>query len=213
MEILASCSLEDAKKYVGKVVIPCEDKKTPDKVSFNVVVTDGDTGIYKELTGIEKFVTFVGNPASFCPTEYEGKVFNEYSLEDLKAEKVGEVKGITTIVRLPNGYCDMKTLYDLSIRYPFVRFIGGNLLAIEGIKIGRSDNGKEKMSSVFNEMYDSFLEVNLSELSGLQEVIKRNKKKINAVSKEKKPRTVKVKQPPKRVQAFNSLFGDCEVDF
>lgn len=213
MEILASCSIEESKKYMGKVVLPCEDKKTPDKVVFNIVVNDGDTGVYKELQGNEKCVTFIGTPADFCPTELEGKVFNEYSLDDIENGRIVEVKGITSIVKLPDGYSNMRQLKAYNNKYPSVRFVGGYLLKVDGVNIGRYPEGREKFPPVYREMYDSFLEVNLSELDGLQEVIKRNKKKVEGDTKEKKKREPKEKKVSKRVQSFTSLFGGSGAEF
>lgn len=215
MEILASCSLEDSLKYNGKVVLPSEEKKSPDKVSFNIIVEDGDEGVYKNLKGNERCITFKGKNASFCPTELYGKVFNEVSLEDLKEDKVQTVNGITTLVRLEDSFTDMRELYDLSKKYPGVRFIGGYLLKIEGVGIGRYDEGKDKLPPVYKEMYDRFLEVELKDLDGLQEVIKRNKKKLETSEKIKKRKEGKSKEKKesKRVAAFSSLFGNSSVEF
>lgn len=214
MEILASCTLEESKKYNGKLVIPCEDKKSPDKVSINVVVDDGDTDVYKGLSGNEKCITFVNEPADFCPTELQGNVFNEYTLDDLLNARVKEVEGIVSLVRLEKDYSDMRVLCNYTKKYPNIRFIGGNLLGVEGVNIGRYDKGKDKMSPVFNEMYDTFLEVSLKDLDGIQEIIKRNKKKVSSMSGSTKSKKSKEKKVSKRKVAFSNLFGNSEgVDF
>lgn len=214
MEILAGCSLEESRKHNGKLVIPNEEGKSPDKVSINVIVEDGDTSVYKELSGTEKCITFVDTPVSFCPTSLEGKVFNEVSYSYFKDNEDSiplNIKGITTLVRLPDGFCDMREAYNICSKHPSVRVIGGSLLGIEGVRIGRYDNGKDKMSPVFTEMYDSFIEVLLKDLDGIQEVIKRNKKKIKSmVAKERKP---KEKKESKRLVSFNSLFGGSQEEF
>lgn len=214
MEILASCTLEESKKYSGKLVIPCEDKKSPDKVSINIVVDDGDTSVFKELSGTEKCVTFINEPTTFCPTELAGSVFNEYSLDDVANGRVQDIEGVVSLVRLEDDFKDMRVLLKYSKKYPFIRFIGGYLLGVEGINIGRYDKGKDKMSPVFSEMYDTFIEVALKNLDGIQEVIKRNKKKVSSMSngttKTKKP---KVKKESKRKVAFGNLFGEAGEAF
>lgn len=214
MEILASCSIDDALKYNGKLVIPVEDRKSPDRVSINVVVEDGDVGVYKKLSGSEKCITFVNHPIDFCPTEYEGKVFNEFSLDDLMNGRVTEVNGVVTLIRLDKDFSNMRTLYSYNKKYPSIRFIGGNLLGIEGVNIGRYDAGKEKMSPVFNEMYDTFLECSLEDLDNIQEVIKRNKKKISGMSEKKKGSgKAREKKPSIRKVSFQNLFSDTEEEF
>jgi len=100
---------------------------------------------------------------------------------------------------------------EICTKYPYARIVGGNLLGVEGVRIGRYDTGKDRMSPVFNEMYDSFIEVLLKDLDGIQEVIKRNKKKIKSmVEKEKKPRE---KKESKRLVSFNTLFGGNQEEF
>lgn len=214
MEILAGCSIEESKKYNGKLVIPNEEGKSPDKVSVNIIVDDGNTDVFKELSGSEKCVTFIGEPATFCPTNMEGKVFNEVDYEYFKENEGSipmNIKGITTLIRLPNGFCNMLEVKEICTKYPYARVIGGNLLSIEGVRIGRFDTGKDKMSPVYTEMYDTFIEVLLKDLDGIQEVIKRNKKKIKSmVEKEKKPRE---KKESKRVVSFNTLFGGNREEF
>lgn len=214
MEILAGCSIEESKKYNGKLVIPNEEGKSPDKVSVNIIVEDGNTDVFKELSGSEKCVTFIGEPATFCPTNMEGKVFNEVDYEYFKENEDSipmNIKGITTLIRLPNGFCNMLEVKEICTKYPYARVIGGNLLSIEGVRIGRFDTGKDKMSPVYTEMYDTFIEVLLKDLDGIQEVIKRNKKKIKSmVEKEKKPRE---KKESKRVVSFNTLFGGNQEEF
>lgn len=220
MQLLASCSLAKSKEFSGKLVLPNEDKKTPDKVLLNIVVDDGNTRVFQELDGKE-FVTFKDIPTTFCPSSFEGRVFNEYSLEDLTQNKVKPVNGVVSLISLPKGYSDMLKLKKLSDMYPGIRFIGGKLLGVEGVNIGRLDLGKEKMSPVFEDIYDTFVEVDLDDLSGLQEIVKKTRKRAEGVGKtktSKKSRKAgsgekKEKKIPKRVEAFNKLFSEEEVAF
>lgn len=223
MQLLASCSIEQSKTFNGKLVIPNEDQKKPDKVFLNIVVEDGSTEVFSVLSGNEKCVTFKGKQPDFCPKELSGKVFYETSLEDFQ-QGYERVEDITTLVRLPEGYSNMKQLVDWCKEYESIRFIGGNLLAVEGVRIGRFDEGKDKMLPVFNGIYDSFVEVDLNDLDGLQEIVKKTRKRAEGQdgetkkSKSKSGRvTSKEKAPakkPKRLEAFQSLFSsEGEDDF
>lgn len=230
MKILASCDIDKAMGFNGKLVLPNEDEKKPDKVMLNIVV-DGCCGysneeIFRKASDLGKdivqCITFKveeGRFASYVPTEWEGKIFNEYSAGYYDDPNVPVCDKATSLLRLPDGYSNMRVLYDMSKKYPNVRYIGGHLLGIEGIRIGRFDNGKDKMSPVFKDMYDAFVEVDLDDLNGLQEIVKKTRKKAEKMFSDgtkRKPRVgkPKVKKVSKRVEAFNSLFaGDAEEEF
>ena len=112
----------------------------------------------------------------------------------------------------------MRTIYELSLSHPGVRFIGGRLLALNGISIGRFDEGKSKMSVNYSDVYDNFLEVKLSEIDNLKEIVKKSRKKLeDAEDKPKKKKVSKEHNPgkaSKRVAAFSNLFSDVEeVEF
>ena len=117
----------------------------------------------------------------------------------------------------------MRVLKEVCDKYPTVRFIGGNLLGVEGVRIGRYDEGKDKCSPVFKDIYDNFVEVDLEDLDNLQEIVKKTRKKAESQIKEKtkkksksakaKSSTPKEKKVPKRKEAFSKLFSTNEVDF
>lgn len=221
MQILASCSLEEASRFNGKLVLPNEDAKKPDKVFLNIVADGRESvDVFKKVDEIPsvKCITFVGEGISYVPTGYEGSVFVEKTLEEALSESASYPNGVVVLVRLskdfPNGVYNMRTVYELSMKNPNMRFIGGNILGIEGVRVGRFDSGKEKMSPVFSDIYDTFVEVDLDDLSGIQEIIKKTRRRAEHIMKEKKPRAPKEKKVSRRVQAFNSLFGDSgEVEF
>lgn len=71
-----------------------------------------------------------------------------YSL-DLKNEQVANLnidyfsslcelapESVKLVFKLPQGYSDMKTIFDISQKYPNTGFCGGNLLKIPGCNIG-----------------------------------------------------------------------------
>ena len=103
---------------------------------------------------------------------------------------------------LPEGYCDMREVYNLSIKYPRLRFTGGNLLEIPGIKIGRYDKGKEKMSAVFNGVYDMFTEVELADIE-VQRVLSKAKSRSSSSGSSKKSVATK----SKKTETFSKFFG------
>lgn len=213
MNILASCSLEESQKYTGVLSIPREDNPNKvDKVFINVVIEDGDTSILNNLRDNIKCVTFRGD-VDFSNVEIpENKVFLESNFGD----DIKEYPGVINLVRLPNDYCNMRAVYDLCQSYENVRVIGGNLLNIEGVRIGRYDAGKEKGSSVYKDVYDQFVEIPISELDNIQEVIKKAKRKLDDGTVKEKKIKVKKEKPQKNkglVQSFNNLFDTAVEEF
>lgn len=221
MKLLAGCSLEKSNEFTGNLVLPNEDKKNPDKVMLNIVVNDGNTEVFKHLSGKEKCITFVNEPTLFCPTELEGNVFNEVNLQELidnEGTYPTDVKGVVTLVRVPEDYHDMRFLKQVCDKYPTVRIIGGNLLGVEGVRVGRYESTKKSIPVVYKDIYDDFVEVNLEDLDGLQEIVKKTRKRAESIKsyekKSKKSGAPKVKKVPKRVAAFSKLFDSSnEVDF
>lgn len=208
--LLASCSLEDAKKYRNKLVVASDDSKKPIEVILNVV-TDTPDDALKEGIGSAKYLTSTVRP-TICPESMKGRVFHEIPLEDFTG--VDEVDGVVCLVRLPVGFCDMRRVYDVCSTgdeytdvEAKVRVIGGNLLEIPGVHIGRSDKGKEKMSAVFNGTYDMFDEVSLDDIS-VKEVLS----KIRTGSTKKQGGgTPNAKA--KKVETFTKFFGSIDNGF
>lgn len=211
MELLANCSLERSKTFNGKLSVEDEDGKDI-RVSLNVVVDkESEDEIFSGLSGIEKCVTFVGNKATRCPKGLEGKVFNEYSLDTYLDKK--DVDGVVNLLRVPNGFCDMKTLKGICVADSSIRVIGGKLLNIEGVRIGRFDSTKPV---VCDGVYDTFIEADIDDLNGIKEKVKKAK---SSEVKEKKSHSSKSskgtveKKTSKKVEAFKNMFGDGGESF
>lgn len=211
MELLASCSLERSKSFNGKLSVEGEDGKDI-RVSLNIVVGDESEGeVFKGLTGNEKCITFVDKKATVCPKGFEGKVFNEYSLDTYKGKQ--DVEGVVNLLRVPDGYCDMYTLKGICDEDPNIRIIGGKLLNIDGVRIGRFDSVKPV---VCDGVYDTFIEANIDDLSDIKEKVKKAK---TSEVKEKKPHSAKAnkgtteKKTSKKVEAFKNMFGDGGESF
>ena len=211
MEILAYCNFKDSEKYKGKLVIEDPNGKKPIKVFLNLLTDSVDGSMLHNLPNNVKCVTVQGM-GSILDVEGSGvDVFREVPLESIDMLK--DEPGVCNLVRLPDGYCNMRELWNLS-RTKNVRFIGGNLLGVKGVSIGRYEEGKEKMSPVFNGEYDVFLESNISDLENLTEKIKKFSKKENGGrSKGEKKQKEPTKKKSKISASINSLFGGTEVDF
>lgn len=219
MKFLASATCEEALSYKGKLVIPNEEEgKKPHQVLLNIVAED--ESVFSELSCPVQSITFMGNPPSFVPTNYENKVFCETSLEGIK--NISFPSKVIPLVRLEPDFSDMRAIYNCSKEYPTARFIGGNILGIPDLKIGRFDSTHKPI--VCHGVYDDFIEVQLSELDNLQEVVKKVKIKVvdgeEVVSKrrkgDKKPKAKKASKGNKvnkKVAVFSSLFGSETVEF
>lgn len=193
---LASCSYEESKKYRGRLMtIPKDEDEKAEEVQLNIISDGSDIeDIFKGGLGIAKCVTVEGAISS-CPQNFKSKVFKVcYSVDDIE-----DIDGVIPLLVLEDGYCNMRELENICREYPSVRLIGGNLLEIDSVRIGRFDEGKEKMGSVFNGQYDAFKEVPLSSLE--VQVVTSKAKSTNTVTKSKK------------IEVFNSLFGDELEDF
>lgn len=223
MDFLASCSLEESQQYTGKLVIPAEDGGKPGKVMLNIVCSGGDRSLLKAVGGNVKCITYVGDMHGFNEESFEdvpAGVFHEVNLSDFSVEDTPCYTGVTTLIRLPNGYCDMRNVHSICSKRPDVRVIGGNLLAVDGVRVGRFEGGKDKIAPVFNGVYDSFLEVSLGELGDVTELVKKAKKTMKSVSDESKPRKKKEKSSestPKRkvnsiANAFSCLFSESDAE-
>lgn len=238
MELLASCSLEQAKGFNGKLVIPNEDSKKPDKVFLNVEYQENDGSVedfFKSVSelnkGIVKCVSFPAFMAGVkVPEEWKGKTFINTDIDTVEGEAYpNEADGVIDLVHLDSDFpsnkykMNLRDLVRFCEKHPSVRVIGGNLLAVRGLRIGRFDSGKDKMSSVFKDIYDSFVEVNLGDLDGLKEIVTRTRKKAEANesgggkakvrTKGNKSTKPKEKKSSKRAEAAMRLFGNAEEDF
>lgn len=220
MEILASCSYEESIKFDGKLVVEGEEGSKPDKVSLNIVIENGGTSILSTIKPCVKCITLhsgveIGSEVIDCKTD----IFVEVPLEEALQNGIEEYKqdGITILIRTSEGYSDMRVLKGLCEKYENVRVIGGNFLNIDGVRIGRYDIGKDKGSSVYNGIYDQFLEIPLSEIGNLKDVVKKARKKLNSPSDSKQGSSAKVKKVVSKKsdisKSFSTLFSGVSEEF
>lgn len=219
--ILATCSLDEARNFNGRLVSGGE------KVMLNLKASVADMeSACKELVGNNQVycVTLDGwnnEVLPEVPESKKGRVFITSSLEGVREIP----SGYTQYLVLPKGYSDMRKVYDVCMKYPNVRVSGGNLLEIPGVRIGRTDDGKDKMSSSFNGIYDAFLEIDLKDLDNLEVIKSRlSKRDLDDISgsdiekeKHQKSNSGSKNSGSKVVKsigsAFGSLFSGEEVDF
>lgn len=212
--LLASCSYDEAKRYHNKLVLVSDkETKKQEEVQLNIITDNPDEVLGEKLNKVVKCVTSRFMPSS-CPENLYGSVFHEVDLKDY--EGVEETEGVVCLIRLPDGFCDMRRLLEISsINSNYsdveakVRFIGGNLLEIPSIHIGRYDSGKEKMSAVFNKVYDIFKEVSLEDIK-VQEVMS----KVRPTNKSKSSGGIKsASSKTKKAESFSKLFGGLSGGF
>lgn len=217
MDILASCTIQESIEYKGKLLIENEDGSKPDKVLLNLIVDDTDIGKLSSLNVNTKCITYIGNnfekikDSIKVPIE---KVFIEKPYT--KGMEINSPSNMVTLIRLPEGFSDMREVKRLCSFGENIRVIGGNLLDIEGVRIGRYDN-KGTKDIVFNGIYDRFFEIPLNDISSNLKEIKKARKKLNDITiNNKGSKKAKVSKPKpfnKMVKALSSLFNDSEEDF
>lgn len=204
MKFLASCTVEESKEYKGNLVIKENDKKSH-TVMLNIIARGEH--VYSDLSGNEKCVTFVDNYVpSYVPDKWKGNVFTEFTKDEYLSCRDGLPVGLVPLIRVDSNYSDMREVSSVCKEHSDVRYIGGNFLLLDGVRIGRYD-GKKPI--VCNGVYDDFTEVKLSDLNNISEVVKSTK-----VKKEKEGSLKKKKaKSSKYGDSFGSLFGESEISF
>ncbi len=218
MDILASCTIQESIDYKGKLLIENEDGSKPDRVLLNLIVDDNDIGKLSSLNANTKCVTYIGNNFENIKDNIKiplEKVFIEKPY--MEGMELNTPSNMITLIRLPDGFSDMREVKRLCSLGENIRVIGGNLLGgIEGVRVGRYEN-KGTKDIVFNGIYDRFFEMPLRDISSSLKEIKKARKKLNDTtiknSGSKKAKVSKPKVSNKMVKALSSLFNDSEDDF
>lgn len=205
--LLASCSYLESRKYNCKLVLDIEGStsKKQEEVLLNIE-TDDVEEIYLGGMGVAKCITTTNSP-SRCPIDFHGNVFRLYNYGDDLQGIENEVQGVVPLVVFPDGFSDMRTVMSIVEKYPNARVTGGNLLEIPGIRIGRYDEGKEKMPAVFNGVYDAFKEVELADISIRRIVSKAKSTSSSRRSSSSGSDKKKVTAKSKKSKTFSKFFG------
>lgn len=99
------------------------------KVSKNILMVEyqglQSNSAYEELT--ENTGVYIGRVYDFG---------NNITEEDVEKIVASTPAGVTPVIKLPDDYKDLYSIYKFSQIYPTVRFCGGHLFAIDGIKVG-----------------------------------------------------------------------------
>lgn len=122
------------KKHKVYLKLICDDLTLVDaielaKVSKNILMID--------YQGLETNTTYIGLTEP-CGV-YIGRVIdfgNNITLEDVERIVNDTPAGVTPIINLPNDYKDLHFLWQVAQKFGKVRFCGGKLFAVDGVKIG-----------------------------------------------------------------------------
>ena len=92
------------------------------------------------------FVEFQGNIDEVENIETNGvsviyvkEVGNNISESDIDFTLVDFPKGMTLVLSLPDDFNNLELIYKLNKMYPSVRFYGGNLFRLDGLRLGNYD--------------------------------------------------------------------------
>lgn len=222
MTVLASIGLVDVENFSGKgkgyrLVKTFRKDKTEGKpkkefLFLNLEVSNKEVeellSILKTLDpsrSVIKVVTIDGDLQEdvLIPSPWKGRVFLNGS---------GSYKDITTL-RKVNGVPNLMELYNEAIKLPNTRYYGGTLLAIDGIPVGRFDEGVAKDygilgkddSKIYHEegqsSYDFFDELKYSEVEkqwGIENILFEDSTKVRSSKTPKiKIKAKKAKKIPK----------------
>ena len=122
------------KKHKVYLKLICDDFTLTDcialaKVSKNILMVEyqglQSNSVYEELT--ENTGVYVGRVYDFG---------NNITEEDVEKIAEDSPKGVVPIIKLPDDYKDLYNIYQISKAHPSVRFCGGHLFAIDGVKVG-----------------------------------------------------------------------------
>ena len=148
MAILVNVDFEMANKYnVRSISTKYNNKKH--KVYFKLCCDDFNLSEALNAAKVNHNVIMVeykgslNNPEFLNLTEstglYIGRMFelgNNICEQDLQDISEDVPNGVTPIVYLPSDFKDLELLVRLSRKFPRFRFCGGQLFAVEGVKLG-----------------------------------------------------------------------------
>lgn len=89
-----------------------------------------------EYQGLQSSQAFLEYKPNGSYVGYVTEVGNNISEEEVRELYTDTPAGMTLVLRLPDDFTDLKLLHDLSLIFPDVRYCGGCLFPVEGIKVG-----------------------------------------------------------------------------
>jgi len=222
MAVLAKCSYFEAKEFKGKslstkignhkhsvhLMVSCDD--------FNILETVELAKICSCILVVE-YVGSIDNPVyqqlnqdklSGCALIRVMEVGNNICSFELETALDDLPEGVELILKLPHDFNDVEKIWRFCQEYGGIRFVGSDMLAIEGAKFGYFDQellDSKKIKSVedLGISYDRQFGVDIVALEDLEvNAVSgiRNINSSNRVAKSKKP------------QFSNLLYGSGKVD-
>lgn len=165
MGVIVKLGVEEYRQFSGKKVTTKIEKKNHN-VFFRLVI---DSETYSE--GISMFETnldvlsvqYAGIVTSLdtvarlanmrgVAIDVEHEFLDTVTEEDVYGLAEETISGVTVLIKLPETYCDMEFIYNMSQAYKNVRFCGGNLFTIEGCRLGCSIEARLKRASIAPEI-------------------------------------------------------------
>lgn len=144
--VIVKTGIETAKRYKGKAVVTKVGNKKH-QVYFKVYCDDVDIAecveLYKSSSNI-LMLEYQGTEGGLLGVDlsnvYIAKVFDfgtnivEEDIISLRDTQLPE--GVVAVLRLPQEYCDMQFMYDMSQKYKDIRFCGGTVFCIDDCRLG-----------------------------------------------------------------------------
>lgn len=148
MSIICDVDYGTAQKYRGKNLSTKYNNKKH-RVYLKLLSDDSNLRECIELAKQSKNILMVsyqgvGSLADFDFLESQRGVYvgcsmdfgSDMSENDLELALDGIPDAITPIIHLPKSYNNMEFLWRVSKKYPRVRFSGGQLFAVDGVRVG-----------------------------------------------------------------------------
>ena len=226
MAIVCSVDYSTALSYKG-MNLSAKYNNKKQKVFLKLNCDDFTLSDCLELARLSKNILMINyqgvdtNPTYLNLTEdtgiYIGKIIdfgNNITIEDIERIENQVPNGVVPIINLPEDYKNLEFLWKASKRFPRVRFSGGKLFAINGVKVGQI--GVDILESV-----DSKIDVScytLNSCSDCIDLVDISSLEISASTKaEKAPRERKSSSgnssPKKKApaQTFGGLFSSFKI--
>jgi len=224
VSVVCSVDYEIASGYAGKQLSAKVDNKKH-QVFLKLTCNEND---------LERSIALARGSKNIVMVEYQGQldsmVFQSIKTQgvyvgvvqdagsDVDAMDINEFladipSGVTLIIRLPKGFCSLGRLWELSKQYSNVRFCGGLLFEVDGVRIGMVGpdilddfKGKHDESSyMIDGMDDCVPDLDIFDLDINATVVSAGGK--SGSSKSSGTKTTVKKKP---VVSFASLMADTE---
>jgi hypothetical protein len=229
MAIISSVDYSTALSYKGMNLSTKYDNKKH-KVYFKLVADDYSLQDAINLARVSKnilMINYIGLPSNAYYLSltsntgvYIGRVIdfgNNITEEDILGAIKDVPEGVVPIINLPEDFNNINFVWKMCQKYPRIRFCGGNLFAIDGVKIGmvgidtldKQGIKYDFDSYAFNNKLDAFDEVDINTLD-----ITASSKPERVVKEKKSSSSTSDSSPKKKSnqsEKFKGLFGNFQI--